>query len=74
MQLADCRREFVSLQDRCRAEIVRHVRSEEALKRLQRDMHMPPMIARYLELAMPVPVRAEPARQAELEAQHAVVR
>lgn len=67
MELADCRREFVSLQDRCRAEIVRHVRSDAALRQLQAELHMPPMIARYLELALPVDVTV-PVVPAELAA------
>lgn len=49
MTLAETYREFASLQDRCRAEICKSVRTGADLQKLQQQMRLPPFVSRYLE-------------------------
>lgn len=53
MTLASMRRDFVNLQDRCRAEIVKRIKSKTDLD----DLHVPPRIKSYLSEAMMDPVQ-----------------
>lgn len=53
MVLAETRREFVNLQDRCRAEICKYVRTPGDLQQLQSQLRLPPLIGRYLAEAVP---------------------
>lgn len=47
--VAEQRREFVSLQDRCRAEILKHITDKEHIRQLD----IPQIMVRYLQAAMP---------------------
>lgn len=50
MILSATRRDFVSLQDRCRAVIAKRVRSQHQLVHL----HLPPIITKYIAEAIPM--------------------
>lgn len=52
MVLAETRRGFVNLQDRCRAEICKTVRTADDLRRMQEELCMPTSIVWYLSEAV----------------------